>query len=91
MDSAPRTAFLAEVVLPGERTVVMGLLNVVRTFAQCVGPLVVGVLAGRGGIGWAFGVAGVLKVGYDLGMLTVFSGHEMREEGTVEEDDAPER
>ncbi|RDW85446.1 hypothetical protein BP5796_03771 [Coleophoma crateriformis] len=92
MDSAPRTAFLAAIVLPHERTAVMGLLNVVRTSAQCIGPLIAGVLAGKNAIGWAFVAAGFLKATYDLGMLAVFAGHEMREERNAEdEDNAPER
>ncbi|RDW75384.1 hypothetical protein BP6252_06526 [Coleophoma cylindrospora] len=92
MDSAPRTAFLAAVVLPHERTAVMGLLNVVRTSAQCIGPLISGVLAGKNAIGWAFVAAGCLKATYDMGMLAVFAGHKMREERNAEdEDNAPER
>jgi len=92
MDSAPRTAFLAAVVLPHERTAVMGLLNVVRTSAQCIGPLISGVLAGKNAIGWAFVAAGCLKATYDLGMLAVFAGHKMREERNAgDEDNAPER
>ncbi len=69
----------------------MGLLNVVRTFAQCIGPLISGVLAGKNAIGWAFVAAGCLKIIYDLGMLAVFAEHKMREEGNAEdENNAPE-
>ena len=34
MDTAPRAAFLATIILPGERTAVMGIINVVKTAAQ---------------------------------------------------------
>jgi hypothetical protein len=70
----------------------MGLLNVVRTSAQCIGPLISGVLAGKNAIGWAFVAAGCLKATYDLGMLAVFAGHKMREERNAGVgDNAPER
>ncbi|EFY93794.1 MFS transporter [Metarhizium acridum CQMa 102] len=45
MDVAPRSAFLAAILLPSERTAVMGLVNVVKTSAQSMGPLITGVLA----------------------------------------------
>ncbi|KAI9813615.1 MAG: para-aminobenzoate synthase, (PABA) [Pycnora praestabilis] len=84
MDQGPRTVFLSTVVLPSERTAVMGIVNTVKTSAQSVGPLVTGVLAGRGvglgGFGGAFLVAGVLKGSYDLGMLVMFLGAKPREE-----------
>ncbi|SPQ25682.1 5d84c049-d4cc-4d36-ab71-b0fadb227db1 [Thermothielavioides terrestris] len=69
MDVAPRTAFLAAALPAAQRTAVMGAVNVVKTTAQSLGPLLTGVLAGRGRFGLAFGLAGSLKVVYDLGML----------------------
>ncbi|KAF1984028.1 MFS general substrate transporter [Aulographum hederae CBS 113979] len=80
MDTAPRTAFLAAMVLPNERTAVMGAINVIKTSAQSLGPLITGILAGENRFWVAFVTAGVLKVTYDLGMLAVFVRHESREE-----------
>lgn len=74
MDQAPRSAFLSAVVLPNERTAVMGVVNTLKTTAQSAGPLITGVLAGEGRFWIAFAVAGALKAGYDLGLLAVFSG-----------------
>jgi MFS family permease len=90
MDVAPRSAFLAAVVLPAERTAVMGTINVVKTFSQSLGPLITGVLAGKGLFWVAFVMAGSLKVVYDLGMLAVFAGHRTREERIAEESERDE-
>lgn len=79
MDQAPRQAFLAAAVLPSERTAVMGFVNVVKTLAQSGGPIVTGFLAGKGQMGFAFVVAGVLKGSYDLAMLKMFLGFQGRE------------
>lgn len=85
MDVAPRMAFLAAVILPHERTAVMGLINVIKTMAQALGPLISGVLASRGIIGYTFVAAGLLKASYDLGMLAVFAGHKTHEERADEQ------
>jgi sugar phosphate permease len=84
MDVAPRSAFLAAVVLPNERTAVMGFINVVKTSAQSLGPLITGILAGHGLFWVAFVAAGSLKATYDLGMLAVFAGHKTHEERAAE-------
>jgi hypothetical protein len=84
MDVAPRSAFLAAVVLPNERTAVMGTINVVKTSSQSLGPLITGVLANNKLFWVAFVAAGSLKATYDLGMLAVFAGRKPREEQTAE-------
>ncbi|EME86849.1 uncharacterized protein MYCFIDRAFT_109490, partial [Pseudocercospora fijiensis CIRAD86] len=72
MDQAPRSAFLSAVVLPEERTAVMGVVNTVKTTSQSSGPLITGILA-QGGRFWiSFVVAGGLKASYDLAMLSMF-------------------
>jgi hypothetical protein len=94
MDQAPRQAFLAAAVLPGERTAVMGAVNVVKTCSQSVGPVITGWLAQTGKFWIAFVVAGGLKLLYDVGMLAWFVGHKTREEGTEEsghEDECEDR
>jgi len=74
MDQAPRTAFLAAVMMPEERTAVMGVVNTLKTFAQGVGPFVTGWLGGIGKMGIAFFIAGLMKISYDLGLLAFFLG-----------------
>jgi Major Facilitator Superfamily len=91
MDQAPRQAFLAAAVLPAERTAVMGIVNVVKTLSQSVGPVVTGTLAGMGKFWVALVLAGSLKVGYDVGMLAMFLGHRTREEIAEEEEREEER
>ena len=76
MDGPPRSAFLAAIVLPGERTAIMGLVNVVKSTAQCLSPTLTGLLADRKLFWVAFVCAGGLKAVYDLGMLALFKNHE---------------
>ncbi|EQB55940.1 major facilitator superfamily transporter [Colletotrichum gloeosporioides Cg-14] len=80
MDVAPRAAFVAGILKPKERTTVMGLVNVLKTAAQSVGPLGVGVLVDRNLFWVAFVSAGCLKVVYDLGLMVCFRKSERREE-----------
>jgi MFS family permease len=72
MDQAPRSAFIAAVVKPEERTAVMGIVNVLKILAQAGGPTITGLLAERDMFWMAFVVAGSLKVSYDLGLLSMF-------------------
>jgi Na+/melibiose symporter-like transporter len=80
MDQAPRQAFLAAAVLPGERTAVMGVVNVVKTLAQSGGPAITGWLAGTGRFWVVFLVAGSMKATYDLALLAMFLSFRGREE-----------
>lgn len=75
MDVAPRSAFLAAMLLPNERTAIMGTVNVVKTTAQAAGPLITGVLANNNLFWVSFVCAGSLKALYDLGLLIVFKNH----------------
>ena len=85
MDTAPRSAFLSAIVLPNERTAVMGTLNVAKTASQSLGPLVTGILADKNLFWVAFLLAGCLKAIYDVGMLLLFVGYRTREERAVED------
>jgi hypothetical protein len=88
MDAAPRSAFLAAVILPNERTAVMGLLNVVKTFCASIGPFITGTLVNSHLFWLAFVIAGSLKVIYDLGILIMFVGHVSREDKMKLQDEA---
>ncbi|KIW82614.1 hypothetical protein Z517_05641 [Fonsecaea pedrosoi CBS 271.37] len=85
MDVAPRSAFLAAIVLPHERTAVMGTINVVKTCAQSMGPVITGVLGTKNHFWVAFVAAGSLKATYDLGLLALFAERKSREERMSEE------
>lgn len=72
MDQAPRSAFIAAVVKPEERTAVMGITTMLRTLASTTGPTVTGFLAGSDRFWIAFVVAGALRLAYDLGLWLMF-------------------
>lgn len=84
MDVGPRSAFLAAVILPTERTAVMGIINVVKTASQSMGPFVTGTLITKKLFWVAFVVAGSLKVTYDLGVLIMFKNHKTPEDLAAE-------
>ena len=73
MDQAPRSAFLSAVVLPQERTAVMGIVNILKILSQSSGPWITGLLADRGSFWVAFVIAGSLKGVYDLLLLAFFA------------------
>ena len=84
MDVAPRSAFLAAIVLPHERTAVMGTINVVKTCAQSLGPVITGVLGTKNHFWVAFVAAGSLKATYDLGLLALFVERKSREDKVID-------
>lgn len=81
MDQAPRSAFVAAVFLPEERTAVMGTINLVKTLGQSLGPLVTGVMMDRKKWWVVFVVGAVLKVLYDIGLLAMFLRTKLPEHG----------
>jgi MFS family permease len=72
MDQAPRTAFIAAVVKPEERTAVMGITSMLRTLASTTGPTITGLLAGGGRFWIAFVAAGAFRLAYDIGLYVMF-------------------
>ncbi|KIY02651.1 uncharacterized protein Z520_01116 [Fonsecaea multimorphosa CBS 102226] len=72
MDQAPRSAFIAAVVRPEERTAVMGITSMLRNLAAMTGPSVTGVLAEGDRFGVAFVAAGVCRLVYDFGLYALF-------------------
>ncbi|KAI2628775.1 MFS general substrate transporter [Hypoxylon sp. NC1633] len=80
MDIGPRAAFLATIILPAERTAVMGTLNVVKTTAMSLGPVLTGFLVDRNLFWVSFVCSGGLKVLYNLGLLALFKEKEKEKE-----------
>ena len=72
MDQAPRSAFIAGVVKPDERTAVMGITAMLRTLAAMSGPTVTGLLAGSDKFWIAFVAAGACRLVYDVGLYVLF-------------------
>ncbi|KAH8178536.1 major facilitator superfamily protein [Sarocladium implicatum] len=72
MDQAPRTAFIAAVVRPEERTAVMGITSTLRTMAATIGPTLTGALAQSDKFWVAFVIGGALRLAYDFGLWAMF-------------------
>ncbi|KAG2482866.1 hypothetical protein HYH03_018211 [Edaphochlamys debaryana] len=73
MDVAPRSAYIAGVVRPEERTAAMGVVNIAKSVGAAFGPLITGWLAQQGLFDWAFYGCGGGKIVYDLLLLWSFS------------------
>ncbi|KAK5090097.1 hypothetical protein LTS08_007340 [Lithohypha guttulata] len=82
MDQAPRTAFIAAVVKPEERTAVMGITSMLRTLASMAGPSVTGFLAANNQFWVAFVAAGIFRLAYDFGLYAMFVNMKV-DQGTV--------
>ncbi|KAJ5611508.1 hypothetical protein N7528_008613 [Penicillium herquei] len=91
MDVAPRGAFLAAALPSDKRTAIMGSVNVVKTTAQSLGPLLTGILSRNNMFGVSFMIAGCLKMVYDLGMLVSFAGKEAATRKAAQESDEETR
>jgi len=72
MDVPTRTAYVMAVVTPAERTAAASLTTVPRSLAAAVSPVLAGGLMAMGWIGAPLLACGVLKIGYDLAILTAF-------------------
>lgn len=72
MDNAPKKVFLAAVIQPSERTVVLSWVKVVKTLVSIIGPSITGVLANYKNQALAFVLAGILKIIYDMGIFVAF-------------------
>lgn len=97
MDQAPRSAFIAAVVKPEERTAVMGFTGMWRTLSATAGPTITGFLASGDRFWIAFVASGAFRLTYDVGLYALFvntklhlhepAGHSQEISG---EDDADE-
>ncbi len=72
MDVPTRTSYVMAVVLPAERAAAAGLTAAPRSLAAAAGPALAGVLLAGSSFGWPLVLAGGLKIGYDLLLLTLF-------------------
>jgi MFS family permease len=86
MDQAPRTAFIAAVVKPEERTGVMGITSMVRTLASSAGPSITGLLSGNGTFWVAFLATGICRITYDLGLWVLFVNVKVDKDAQREDD-----
>ncbi|KAG9201557.1 hypothetical protein G6514_005564 [Epicoccum nigrum] len=87
MDQAPRTAFIAAVVKPEERTGVMGITSMARTLAMSLGPSITGLLSGNNVFWIAFLASGICRITYDLGLWVLFSTVKVNNKPAAKEED----
>ncbi|KPI40900.1 uncharacterized protein AB675_10621 [Cyphellophora attinorum] len=91
MDQAPRSAFIAAVVKPEERTAVIGITSTIRTVAATSGPTITGLLAAKEAFWIAFVAAGICRLAYDFGLWYLFSTVKVEEGGGVGDKEAANR
>lgn len=73
MDVTPRQILLTNIVKPRDLTKVMGIVNIGKTFARCIGPIFTGALADRGLLWLCYIISGSLVILADiiLGILFI--------------------
>lgn len=74
MDVVPRQVLLTLLMPLNELTRVMGIVNIGKTFARCIGPLFTGRLADSGRLRWGFLINGLCILMADLIMGLCFGG-----------------
>ncbi|GMM36622.1 hypothetical protein DASC09_039470 [Saccharomycopsis crataegensis] len=74
MDVVPRQVILTNLINPSELTRAMGIVNVGKTFARCIGPSVIGKLAGEGYLWTGFIINGGLTLVADFMLWIMFYG-----------------
>ena len=72
MDVPTRTSYVMAVVTPAERPAAASVTAVPRSLAAAISPALAGVLLTTAFSGLPLVVCGVLKIGYDLGLLFCF-------------------
>ncbi|MBL6614196.1 MAG: MFS transporter [Reyranella sp.] len=73
MDVPTRNSYVMAVVTPPERAAAASLTSVPRSLASGVGPVIAGWLLLLPGFAWPILIGGLLKTGYDLALLAMFS------------------
>lgn len=82
MDVVPRQVLLTGLIRPEELTRCMGIVNIGKTFARCVGPLVTGKLAAHGYLWVSFIISGGFIFGADCLLAVLFYGVDKQILGT---------
>lgn len=72
MDVTPRQIILTNIIKPKDLTKVMGIVNIGKTFARCVGPIFAGKLASQGYLWFCYVISGSLVILADLFLAILF-------------------
>jgi len=73
MDVPTRNSYVMAVVTPPERPAAASVTSVPRSLASALGPLIAGWLFTLSAFGWPLLLGGLLKSGYDIALLLMFS------------------
>lgn len=65
MDVTPRQILLTNIIKPRDLTKVMGIVNIGKTMARCIGPIFTGLLAERGQLALCYVISGSLVLAAD--------------------------
>lgn len=74
MDVTPRQILLTNIIKPKDLTKVMGVVNIGKTFARCIGPIFTGLLANRGFLWLCYIISGSLVILADINLAVMFYG-----------------
>jgi MFS family permease len=80
MDVPTRTSYVMAVVTPSERAAAASVTAVPRSLASSISPALAGALLATAVPGLPLIISGVLKIGYDLALLSAFRHHKPPEE-----------
>ncbi|SMN21013.1 similar to Saccharomyces cerevisiae YJR124C Putative protein of unknown function [Maudiozyma saulgeensis] len=72
MDVPPRQILLTNLINPKDLTRVMGIVNIGKTFARCIGPIFTGILAKDGYLWLCFIISGALVITADMVLACSF-------------------
>ncbi|CCF55754.1 hypothetical protein KAFR_0A03190 [Kazachstania africana CBS 2517] len=72
MDVTPRQILLTNLITPRDLTKVMGIVNIGKTFARCIGPIFTGVLARRSYLWLCYIISGSLVILADSILACLF-------------------
>lgn len=84
MDVPTRSSYVMAIVPPEERAAAAAVTSVPRSLAASVGPILAGYLLSVSSFGWPLVIAGVLKIIYDLLLLTMFRAVKPPEESAMQ-------
>ena len=80
MDVPARVSYVMAVVSPAERPAAASVTNVPRSLASALSPALAGYMLTLSSFGWPLVVCGVLKIVYDLTLLSMFQSVKLPEE-----------
>ncbi|RZL87317.1 MAG: MFS transporter [Variovorax sp.] len=73
LDVPARSAYVMSIVTPPERPAAASLTSVPRSLMWAAGPLLTGYLLSLSSFGWPLMIAGIVKLGYDVLLFTLFA------------------